>query len=120
MLSNKEWALRWVLKLKQGTYKKTTGTLKIGEGQKASYCCLGVGCQITRINYEDHPYQRFQKKVGLKDNHGTWADFTDSLVYLNDNVYLDDKDHKNIYKEMKKLKFSMFIPEVAQYLNENT
>ncbi len=123
MEAQKEHALRWVLELKAGTYKKVNYALT----KEGGYCCLGVGCLVNKIPMN---YEILKETVGLKDSLGefqiSWLkrlfsnDKYNSLVTLNDCTYSEDQNHKNIYKEMKKHKFIMFVPEVQQYLIKNT
>lgn len=40
---------KWLVALKSGQYKQTTGTLKDSDG----YCCLGVACEISNLGKWD-------------------------------------------------------------------
>lgn len=51
---NKPRIRKWVNALRSGKYKKTTGRLKGIITSKPTYCCLGVACEISKLDTWDY------------------------------------------------------------------
>jgi len=46
---NPEVKTAWVQALRSGEYQQTSGSLRATSGSRASYCCLGVLCDISGL-----------------------------------------------------------------------
>ena len=46
---NPEVKTAWVQALRSGEYQQTSGGLKATSGNRASYCCLGVLCDVSGL-----------------------------------------------------------------------
>lgn len=145
-------AIKWLEALKGNSgFKKTVEKLaKVDdEGVPQAYCCLGVGCKITKITPDDWSNgseSALVEKLGLFNEDGgffqvTAADDKDeefidsceikmknekgvfvhaeSLVQLNDEVFPDDKNFKNIRAFILKNVDKIFKPKVAKKLKEH-
>lgn len=111
-------AIKWINALKGYKGRKTIYTLKRGEGRYASYCCLGVGCQVNRIPMN---YDLLKEKVGLKNEDGEFLKpikGQSSLINLNDDTYRKANDFKMIRKHILSRIGEIFIPEVAKGLRK--
>lgn len=53
---NQEWKAKWIEALRSGKYKQGKYCLAQVDNndQKQSYCCLGVLCEISGKNYDEH------------------------------------------------------------------
>ena len=83
----KSVAKDWVAALRSGKYKQgKPGQLKDSEG---NYCCLGVLCEISGLEYQGSngtlPYS-VQIFSGLKSSNGRF-DYSLNLADLNDNHF---------------------------------
>lgn len=111
-------AIKWINALKGYKGRKTINQLSTGEGHKAKYCCLGVGCKVNRLPMH---YDLFQAKVGLQDSFGEFykpIKWETSLAGLNDNTYSKANDFKMIRKHILSRINELFIPEVAKGLRK--
>lgn len=117
----KKEAIKWLLTLRDGKYKKTTGRLskrvdKIGrevsEGGTLKHCCLGVGCRINGIDYDPKLAfePRFETLVGIKYRH--------RIYEINDELFAHDKNFKNVFKAIVRDAKNIFNPGVAQHVQK--
>lgn len=102
---NKEVKKKWIKALRSGEYKKGRNSLKIIQGDKITYCCLGVLCDLygkengTKWSKNTTPYPEFLRQMSvLPKVVMNWAGLTtttgdikykngkvSSLMNLNDN-----------------------------------
>ena len=61
---NQEIKAKWVAALRSGDYKQTTGELRSGDEDSHGYCCLGVLCEISKLE------TGFGITENLNENHG--------------------------------------------------
>ena len=85
---------RWLCALESGRYAQGAGRLKLG----FTYCCLGVACQVAKLEFDGDGYHYdnsssqgvlphgFWQKLGLKDEKGTNPEYG-TLVQMNDSGY---------------------------------
>lgn len=117
----KKEAIKWLLTLRDGRYKKTTNRLsrrfdkegqEVETGGTLKHCCLGVGCRINNIPYEHNTArnEEFEKLVGIK-NYGR-------IYLINDEKYGKDKNFKNVFKAIVNDAKIIFVPEVAQHIQK--
>jgi hypothetical protein len=144
-------AIKWLEALKGNSgFKKTTEKLAETdiEGTPLAYCCLGVGCKITKItpdDWSDGSESALVEKLGLFNEDGGFFEVTaaddegeefidgcevkvknekgnfypDNLATLNDDVFPDDKNFKNIRAFILKNLDKVFQPKVAKKLKEH-
>jgi hypothetical protein len=82
---NEDFKIAWLEALRSGKYAQTTGALRVTPGEaegyeddlrKVGYCCLGVGCMVTKdldpaipveeqLECADMPTPRVMKFWGL-------------------------------------------------------
>lgn len=111
-------AIKWINALKGYKGRKTVNHLSKGEGHKAKYCCLGVGCKVNRLPMN---YDLLQAKVGLQDSFGEFykpIKGETSLAALNDDTYSNANDFKMIRKHILSRINEIFVPEVAKGLRK--
>lgn len=91
------------------------------------YCCLGVACEVLpeylAFEGDKNNYERFPEVLGLRDAmgalpEGMYIEDQHTLVKLNDNAFIDDKDFTRIHHTILTNIDNFFIPEVAAILHE--
>jgi len=115
---NKEVKRKWLKALRSGKYEQGTNSLRINKDDKATYCCLGVLCDLyskekgNRWSKLHDRYPTFMREMSvLPKKVMKWAgiEYTDggflykngkhdSLMGLNDN----GKSFKQIAKVIEK------------------
>ena len=132
MLLKTKKAIKWIDALLDPKWKKGVGQLQTSEGK---YCCLGVGCKVTRTPFTkgiDTYSNEFGKKVGLSDSSGEFGkkvglfnasgefDKTiyghNSLASLNDGRYKNSSNFLMIRKHILANLKHIFEPEIAKEL----
>jgi len=63
---------KWVSALRSGQYGQTTRILKTINGDKASFCCLGVLCNLF---IEENPDYAWNDSYGQRDDSKTYSSF---------------------------------------------
>ncbi len=127
-------AIKWIDALKPEVgFRKTTDRLgRIEEQGKMSYCCLGVACrtmEYTLVDFSAPTNHDLTEDLGLHDAEGLLERFIDDngnvekpttsysrLSMINDKVFKDDTDFKNIREFiLKNIRF-IFVRPVADEL----
>ena len=113
-------AILWIEKLLTA---KADG-IKQGRGRLGNledgFCCLGYGCELSKIAYEHNEEfsDALKEKVGLLHGEGRTANNNKSLmlIFLN-----DDRGwgFARIANRLKKYPHLYFIPKVAQVIKEH-
>lgn len=86
---------KWVAALRSGDYKQGRNSLKQGKGDKATYCCLGVLCEIEGLRRAptDFLTESQLKKVGMS------GEMQQRLAKMND-AYRPDCGHQYSFKRI--------------------
>jgi hypothetical protein len=67
---DKKLKAKWIKALRSGEYKQGKGVLRSGTGKDASYCCLGVLCDVAGKRVQEgqlYPTLKHQIEFGLYD-----------------------------------------------------
>ena len=119
MLLKTKKAIKWIDALLDPKWKKGVGQLQTSEGK---YCCLGVGCKVTRTPFTkgiDTYSNEFGKKVGLFNASGEFDKTIyghNSLASLNDGRYKNSSNFLMIRKHILANLKHIFEPEIAKEL----
>ncbi len=119
MLLKTKRAIKWIDALLDPKFKKGVGQLQTSDGK---YCCLGVGCKVTKTPFR--PKQgtslEFADKVGLNYTSGIFNNKLifgcGSLIQLNDHKYVNSNNFLMIRKHILANLKHIFEPEVAKEL----
>lgn len=119
-----KYAKRWLETLKTTKRVKTTSVLRYENIKdqfynpklpKFSYCCLGIGCQLYKIipkKWSDTSNPNFLNKVGIIPSN-------QSIIFeINDGLFGEDLDFKNVRKAIIENATIIFHPEVAKVISK--
>ncbi len=117
--------VKWLRAIASGKYNKTVSVLRLESDSSYKYCCLGVACEIFKLDpkFREAGYRALPGTIGLIDGLGVAdkpnefpIEGASGLARLNDNQYRDDKNFKRVHKAIVKHYRRLLQPEVAAHL----
>jgi hypothetical protein len=113
----------WISELESGKYKHTAGTLKFDRYNNTSYCCLGIYCEMLKVNpgnvasveifhrltgQQESIHEKYLKYAELLED----TNYNDVLARINDNSNSFNRVIEFLKNEKEHM-YNHFIEEYA-------